>query len=246
MSLTFLGEQFRVEVSRSFSLLTLRKGRKPIEMMKFSLDRPDLRRINNFMVKLKNSMVVQTPDWLAPELSAFIETCMASAHENGLPVRNRYAYLTVDTKSLEAGQTLRNPGWHLDGLQGAEVPFKLPACYEFIMTSGIPLEYTSQGFEVGNLNFFEHNIFDSLGKQVFDDSVAMTECGTVYLMNAYQMYRAVPAETQTTGLYLRLHFSELPITSKTMTINEAIQYPYAVHSSEGKIPQGLVTWEPDL
>ncbi|MBI6727529.1 hypothetical protein YA0089_28340 [Pseudomonas viridiflava] len=246
MTHTFIGEQFRNEVQRSFSLTNLRKGRKPIEMTEFSVTRTDFKRINNFMVKLKHSLEVNLPDWIGHDIREFINVCIQSAHENGLPVRKRFVYLTVDTKPLSKGQTLRNPGWHLDGLQGSEIPFKQPACFEFIWSNKLPIQYSNQGFEIDGLNFLNHNVFDSLGDQVYDESVEITKENHIYLINAYQMYRSTPAQADCSdNVFLRLHFSELPITSKTMTLNDQITYPYPVHSTKGTIPEGLVIWEPE-
>jgi hypothetical protein len=246
MTLTYLGEQFRTEVQRSFSLLNLRKGRRPIEIEKARYTPRVTHRLNHFMVKLKHSDEVLIPCWIDPEIQRFVKDCMAHAKENDLPLRGRYAYLTMDNKPILKGKTQRLAGWHLDGLQGEEVPFKLPTCYELTWTNKIPMQITDQGFEVNGLNFSQHNVFDSLAEQVYDESVRTLKANTLYLMNAYQLHRGTPASADTNDrLFLRLYISELPITSSKMSINELIEYPYTVHSTTGNIPEGLVTWVPE-
>jgi hypothetical protein len=243
MSLTFLGEQFRTEISRSFSLLNLRKGRQPIPVEKVIYTPKVTLRLNHFMVKLKHSDDLALPQWLDHEVGRFVTDSINHAKENDLPVRSRYAYLTMDNKPIEKGETQRSSGWHLDGLQGEEVPFKLPTCYEFTWTNTLPMQISDQGFEVNGLNFTSHNVFDSLGDQVYDDSILTLDSNTLYLMNAYQLHRGVAAEDAINNLlFLRLYMSELPITSSRMTINEMIDYPYQTHTTAGKIPEGLIIW----
>jgi hypothetical protein len=246
MTMTFIGEQFRTEIQRSFSLLSLRKGRKPIEIEKAKFTPSITQRLNHFMVKLKHSDDLAMPEWLDPEVQRFIVLCRDHAKENDLPWRGRFAYLTMDNKPVIKGHTQRAAGWHLDGLQGPEVPFKQPTCYEFTWTNKLPMQFTDQGFEVNGLNFTQHNVFDSLAGQVYDESIHWMEQETLYLMNAYQLHRGTEAPTDMSDrLFLRLYVSELPITSSKMTINEQIDYPYPVHTTTGNIPEGLVAWIPD-
>lgn len=246
MQLTFIGEQFRAETKRPFTLHALKKGRKPIEVGPTEYKPEKTVRLNHFMVKVKYSDEIILPEEMDLEIKRFVHECLSMAKCTGLPYNNRYAYLTVDNKPIKAGQTQRTPGWHLDGLQGEEVPVKVPACYEFIWVNKLPFEYTTQDFEIYGLNTHEHNIFDSLGSQVYDDSIEQIKANCLYLMNPYLLHRAVAAnEDITDRLFFRLYVSELPITSTKMSINPLIEYPYAIHTTTGSIPNNLSVWEPD-
>lgn len=246
MELTYIGEQFRTELQRPFTLHTLRKGRSPIQLNAVKYQPIETQRLNHFMVKLKHSDEIILPDNMDDEIKRFVHDCVALAKMNGLPWRNRFMYLTLDNKFVAKGKTQRTPGWHLDGLQGNEVPVKVPACYEFIWVNKLPFEYSIQDFEIYGLNLNEHNIFDSLGEQVYPESIRQTKENTLYLINPYLLHRAVPAEEDLADrLFLRLYISELPITSTKMSINEDIEYPYPTHSTSGNIPTNLQVWTPD-
>ncbi|MFK4132326.1 hypothetical protein ACI2KR_08535 [Pseudomonas luteola] len=242
----FIGEQFRTEISRPFSLLNLRRGREPINVSTVSYKPEETQPVNHLLIKLKNSLEIKIPDCIDPAVQRFVNDCSQCMIQADLPYRGRYLYLTVDNRPVKAGSTQRMPGWHLDGLQGEEVPFKLPACFVFSWTNQLPMAYTTQAFEVEKLNFRKHNIFDSLGAQVFNDSVFRLNANHLYLMNAYQLHQGVKADHDILDkLFLRLYVSELPITSRRMTINNKIDYPYPIHTTTGEIPQDLITWNPD-
>ena len=78
----------------------------------------------------------------------------------------RYAFLTIDHGVVEVGKTLRDPGWHVDGLQGAEVPVKTGIDLQYIWTDALPTEFAIGRFETRGLDLEKHNIFQRLGQQV--------------------------------------------------------------------------------
>lgn len=53
----------------------------------------------------------------------------------------RYLYLTIDTLFVNAGETQRTPGWHVDCMQGDEVPIKKPSQLTFSWCDTLPMEY---------------------------------------------------------------------------------------------------------
>lgn len=246
MQLTFIGEQFRNEVSRPFSLHILQRGHRPIELGNIVYKPTHTSRVNHLLIKLKHSDEIILPEGTDPEIARFIQNCVDCSKANGLPIRNRFVYLTIDNKFVKKGESQRTKGWHLDGLQGEEVPVKTPACYQYVWMNKLPFRFTTQDFLIHGLDLSRHNIFDSLGAQVYPESVASVKANQLYLMNPYLLHQAAIADEDTIDrLFMRVYVSELPITSVKMTINPHIQYPYKVHSTTGQIPANLSTWSPD-
>lgn len=240
MTMFFLGEQFRNEVTTNFSLRRLERSRKPVELGRYPLELVEGLSVNNLLVKLKQTLEPVFPANLPQSIRDLVTQCITDAQESGLPVRNRFVYLTYDTRPFKKGQTQRNPGWHFDGLQGNEVMLKKPGCYSFLWTNKLPFLISDQSFSLQGLDVGQHHIFDSLATQVFDDSVHESLPGHLYLMSCYQMHRAQVAQEDTNDrLFVRLTFSELAYTSTSMTLNPDIEYPFQPHSTSGEIPKNL-------
>ncbi|WP_410951050.1 hypothetical protein [Pseudomonas sp. S1(2024)] len=244
MSLVFIGEQFRNEVTRPFSLRRLERGRQPIDFGKTSLAVEPGVSTNNLLIKLRNSNELKIPAFVGEPVRAFIEACVAHARAADLPVRNRFIYVTLDSRPFKKGGTQRTPGWHAEGLQGAEVTVKQGGCYHFLWTNKLPFKISTQGFDLSGINLSQHHVFDSLARQVYDDMVKPTLAGHLYLLNCYQMYTAVPAEQDTDDrLFVRVSFSELAYTSTRMSLNPDIDYPFTPHTTTGAAPAHLQVWD---
>jgi hypothetical protein len=240
MSLVFIGEQFRNEVTRPFSLHRMERGREPIDYGQRELQVDPGVSTNNLLVKLRHSDELVIPAFLGESMATFIEDCVAQAKAADLPVRNRFIYVTLDSRPFKKGRTQRNPGWHTDGLQGSEVPVKQRGCFHYLWTNKLPFKISTQGFDLSGLNVTKHHVFDSLALQVYDDSVKTTEAEHLYLINCYQMHTAVPAQEDLEDrLFVRVSFSELVYTSSSMSLNPGIEYPFTPHSTTGSIPDNL-------
>ncbi|MBD8088928.1 hypothetical protein IFT48_02965 [Pseudomonas fluorescens] len=240
MTMLFLGEQFRNEVTSNFSLRRLERSRQPIELGHYPLDREADLSVNNLLVKLKQTLAPVFPANLPQSVQDLITRCITDAHDSGLPVRNRFVYLTYDTRPFKKGSTQRNPGWHFDGLQGNEVMLKQPGCYSFLWTNKLPFLISDQSFSLAGLDVGQHHIFDSLATQVFEDAVTESIPEHLYLMSCYQVHRAqVAQEDVNDRLFVRITFSELAYTSTSMTLNPDIDYPFTPHSTSGEIPANL-------
>lgn len=102
----------------------------PMEMSDIEIDDDALwgKRTLHYMIKKRDSDTLYIDSLLKeiPELETFIATCdmlMRFSFLSDLR-EGRYAYLTVDTGLVKAGETMRTPGWHIDCVQGDEVPEK--------------------------------------------------------------------------------------------------------------------------
>ena len=159
-----------------------------------------------------------------------------------VPTAYAYIYLTIDTLFVKAGETQRTPGWHVDCVQGDEVPVKKPSNLTFSWCNAVPMEWADQTFVVPrHVNVSEYNIFECLDALVEPESIRQCEANTLYVTNTYCVHRSAVAKVDTARTFIRLSYTHVPITNNKATLNPRIDYNYKVHSTEGKIPKHLKT-----
>lgn len=153
-----------------------------------------------------------------------------------------YTYLTIDTGVVKAGEVHRTPGWHVNGLQGDEVPVKKPSDVTFTWCDVLPFEYAHQSFKLPReINLSEHNIFDCLGRRVNPKKIRSTEPNRIYAMDSYCVHRGTPALIPIRRTFIRVSYTHIPVTSTNMTKNENMAYDYKIHTTTGEIPKHLKT-----
>ena len=134
---------------------------------------------------------------------------------------------------------LRAPGWHIDGLQGDEVPVKLPVDFQVIWSNAVPTEYTTGPFDIDGVSMSTHNIFDHIAKQIDESDVVAMESNLAYMHSAYLVHRAAVAKERVYRRFVRVNVTHVPVTSTNMTINPDMTYHYPIHSTTGAIPAHL-------
>ena len=177
-----------------------------------------------------------------PELEKFIWACdvfLRTSFLSGLH-DDRYAYLTVDTRSVKAGETQRAPGWHIDCVQGDEVPVKQSGNIAFSWCDALPTEYAHQRFDMRGCDISKHNVFKWLDAQVKPENIKTIDTHAITLMNTYCVHRAKVADVDCKRRYVRLSYTHVPITNPRVHINPEIEYDYPVHSTTGEIPEHLI------
>lgn len=153
-----------------------------------------------------------------------------------------YLYLTIDTLPVVEGSTQRTPGWHVDCVQGDEVPVKKPSNLTFSWSNTVPMEYVEQPFKLPDyVSVSTHNIFECLAALVNPKNIRQCEEQMLYCINTYCVHRSAVATEDTHRTFIRLSYTHVPITNVLMTVNPKIEYDYPVHSTAGKIPKHLKT-----
>jgi hypothetical protein len=214
--------------------------RTPIELDNFNFkDFIDLR-LNHYLIKLNNSEDLVFGEIKSNSIKDFVNYCIEKAKELGLDYIGRYCYLTIDQKEIEPGSTQREAGWHIDGMQGTEVPEKENADYQFIWADETPTKFCTQVFDVSDMDPSIHNVFNYLGKQVKESWCYLLEKNRIYLMNAYHLHQATPTNKKVYRRFVRLSFTSTPITSVKMIVNPDIEYNYKIHQTTGNIPKNLI------
>ena len=230
-----LGEDNFTEV---FSLDRFKNATTPIPVTEFELSESfgDYRCLH-LMIQQDGGKIL-VPDELADrhDLLWLIDVTQVFAGDMGYP----YVYLTIDTLFVEKGKTQRTPGWHVDCLQGDEVPVKKPSQLTFSWSDVLPMEYADQSFELPDyVNMSDHNIFDCLAQCVRPESIRQCEEGVLYGINTYCVHRSAVAEEAMPRTFIRVSYTHVPITNNKMTVNPLMDYNYEIHSTTGQIPDHL-------
>jgi hypothetical protein len=232
---------FKVETETKFDLEFLNFTREPIEVETFTFKDFVNERVNHYMIKSNNSSelflgIVENSE----SIKDFISTCFDKANQMRLDTDSRYCYLTIDQMIVETGKSQRESGWHIDGMQGLEVSEKQPADYQFIWADATPTKFCTQTFDVEGIDVGKHNVFNWVSKQVAEKNCYLLKKETIYLMNAYHVHTATQAEKKLYRRFVRLSFTNTPITSIKMTINPDIKYNYKIGVTSGDIPKNLI------
>ena len=124
---------FVKETQTPFDLRHLKFTREPVGLGSFNFEDIGDTRVNNFMVKTNNSSEFVLGELEKyDDIKNFVSKCYDAANEMGLDPDNRYGYLTIDQLQVKAGKSQRESGWHIDGMQGTEVPTKKNPDFQFI------------------------------------------------------------------------------------------------------------------
>ena len=231
----------RDEWGLPFDLKFLEQSQYPSAVGFFDPDPVDFPkdcRVLHYQVKARNTsdLVLGELEWLR----SFISESYHRARLQGVDTDGRYTYVTVDQGLVEAGGTLRTAGWHIDGLQGDEVPVKVPGDCQFIWSDAVPTEFVTHPFSVDGIDVSKHNVFDRLAVQVRESRIRKFTPGFVMLHNSYLVHRAGVAEETTYRRFVRVSHSYVPVTSVKMTINPDMEYDFPVHTTSGEIPAHLM------
>ncbi|MCB9024776.1 MAG: hypothetical protein H6625_00530 [Bdellovibrionaceae bacterium] len=138
-----------------------------------------------------------------------------------------FAYLTVDQSPVQENKTHRQSGIHIDGVQGARYPVKLPPEHTYSASDTLGTIFYPQPFNLKGLNLEKVFIHDLLWDQ-HDPQVAMvTEDYVIYFWNSYSVHEAqkssvfIPRRT-----FIRVEFSKKIYDSHGDTRNPLFKYDW--------------------
>ena len=231
--------KFKEETNSIFDLKHLETKRTPFDLGEFKFDSFTEKRVNHYLIKSNNDGGYTYGEIDSEELRRFIKLIESQASEMGFNLKNRYCFVTIDQGWVEPGHTLRDEGWHLDGLQGDEVPIKKPTDLQFIWSDGLPTIFSSQNLDAKGLDPSTHNVFKWIDKQVSPESIIKTNPYHIYAMNTYHIHKATEATEKTFRRFIRVSYTYIPVTSKRMTVNADMDYNYEYHKTTGEIPSYL-------
>ena len=227
-------------LNTDFSLNYLKEKNEPEQLgFWYPHNSMEFPRLLHYMIKGKGSNVISFAE--AGICEILVGVLFETAQKYGVNPVDRYIYVTIDKGNVKKGESLRSPGWHIDGLQGDEVSVKYPGDLQVIWSNDLPTEYISHPFEVDHLDISKHNVFDALAQQVREDDVERFKPYGVNAHSSYLVHRsAIATEDIYDRKFVRVSMSNIPITSVKMTRNPAIIYDYETHTTTGEIPKHLV------
>ncbi len=164
----------------------------------------------NMPIKLrgKEDIVLPFPYSLNPAINEIVYKTIEAEKECNPDYKDYFAYITVDCRNMSAGKTQRNPGWHIDSMQGVRYPEKLPACHSFLCSTVFPTEFATNSFNASGLSEEKHNWSDEFAKQVDEEKIFKPKAGDLTTMSAYQIHRSPIIKENTQRTFVRVEFSK--------------------------------------
>ena len=232
-------EQFKKEATSKFNLDFLKLSRIPIDIGAYTFDSFSSLRLNHYLIKSNDSSEYNFGEIVKEDIEDFVKYTENKFAELGIDVSNRYCFLTLDQGWVEPNATLRTDGWHIDGMQGDEVGVKVLPDIEVVWSDCLPTTFTRQGFDIEGMNPSIHNVFNWLGQQIDSTKLFKGEPYHTYLINPYHAHTATKAIEKIYRKFIRLSYTQTPVTSVKMTVNPKINYNYSYHVTSGEIPAYL-------
>jgi hypothetical protein len=119
-----------------------------------------------------------------------------------------HVYLTVHQSMVEAQDTQRNGGAHIDGMQGVAYPSPLVGCHAYLLSSVAPTVFYPHAFTLGDFDRDRDNLYSILDRGK-DKSRAWTPApGELMAASCYCVHEAgVMTETGPRS-FIRVEFSK--------------------------------------
>lgn len=206
--------------AQTFSLEHFMYAVPPIDMGCVLID-PSLRRSERCLrmpIKAFGETKFQVPEefhWLLPVIARIM--FMDAAHHESF--KDYYAHLTVDTREVEAGNTQRVAGWHVDGFQsgGREPLHEIERSYLWSLDEPAT-EYCVQPFFIDHLRPLHHNIHSEFDKQAVVPTLQGI-AGHIYQIDPYMVHRSPVLVRKMIRTTLRVTFAKTLLTDPVNTVN---------------------------
>lgn len=184
----------------------------------------------DMLIKLPGGEVtIPEPYASDPCISAAVEKALAF-DESIAPgqMDKRHLYLTVDQRSVEAGKTHRNAGWHFDGMQGTRFATKLPACRQYVVSDRLATEFYSKPLDPTGLDEAVDDFFLAFEDQIPEGSACFTPSPLeMVCMSAYQVHRSPICEEPCLRTFIRLDVSAKEQDREGNTPNPLLPAPWS-------------------
>ena len=228
------------DVTSDFDLIHLNQERFPVDMGGFATPVIKDVRVNNYLIKSNDDVSYVYGELFNPEFEALMSKILESLQMIDVDVSDRYCFVTYDQRTVKADTTMRKSGWHIDGLQGDEVPVKRKPDILFCLSNNNPTVFSSQKMDASSINLSEYNVFKWIENNINPDHSFQSEEDRLYGFSSYQLHKtAPPVNYETYRIFCRIAFSHVPITSTRTTLNNDIKYNYETHVTSGEIPRHL-------
>ena len=155
-----------------------------------SITRGTTERVFALPLKFPNSdyRIPDELDWLADTL----QICIDAEHTLNPHVDEYYAYLDLDSSTVEIGGCQRSPGPHSDNIQGQRVQPKQPTEHCYAVVSSHPTCFYVQPFDLREHDPETHYANTVFEAQLQIESGVCHTAGDITFFDAYSVHAAVP------------------------------------------------------
>lgn len=215
-----------------WDLLKFEEGRGPLRLGPTSnpeaFQKSQNLRILDMPIKMKGSL----SDYRVPlELEPFRGTIqdIINYEHSLMPstvIRQSYAYITIDQGMIEAGQTQRKGGIHVDGFQGSRLSTKNIINHSFVVSNMTPTAFYTDPFEFRNLDPRVHNYFLEMDRQSKIMKPEFTRNFDIYLMDAYSPHEAMISTEDGFRTFIRISYDVKEFDRLGNTHNPLFSYTW--------------------
>lgn len=176
-------------------------------------------RILDMPVKVPNGSIQIPPPlyWW----NEFVNKAISAArHTFGfLAVERKFAYLTIDQGLVKKNTTQRASGYHVDGFQGARLPYNVEPDFNYVVSDCLPTVFSVQSYNFDGLDLAKHNLFHEMDRQARPENDWRPKPLEIVECSAYTVHRADSAPHDMERTFMRLTFSVREFDRKGNTIN---------------------------
>lgn len=175
-------------------------------------------RILRMTIKPVGSLDVSLPKELLP-LQGFIQQVVEYERMINSKYQECEVHITTDYGVVEAQETQRFPGWHVDGLQGGKFKDKLMAEHSYVIATNNPTEFCLQPFFISHYDEDITNHFKAFDQQARESNIYRGLPNHLYLMDAYMVHRTPTITETTTRGFIRITVANDPLPIEHNTLN---------------------------
>lgn len=185
----------------------------------------DVPRVLDMPIKFPGSVSIRVPKELE-QFKEVLQKAIDFEFSVNRHFQSAYAYLTVDQKFVPAGQSHRNSGPHVDGLQGRAYPKKLRVDHSYLIADAEPTVFFTNSFDLSAADVNIDNFNAIFQAQVDYSRVIQPKPYELVMMDAFTVHES---PTLTEGVHrtlLRLEFSEKVFDRLGNTHNPLFDYSW--------------------
>lgn len=119
-----------------------------------------------------------------------------------------FAYFTVDQSVVKGGTTHRRGGVHIDGVQGARYPVKLPPEHTYSASDTVGTTFYDQTFDLRGLDPARQHVHAELERQAKPENKVQAEDYEIYFWDSYSVHEASVSDHDAVRTFLRVEFSK--------------------------------------
>ena len=206
-------------LTEPFSFDNYTSPRVPIDLGPFDISIVEkLPRILRTTIKPVNDLNVHLPKELLP-IKTFIQQVLEYERMINEKFEECEVHITTDYGYVEASQTQRFPGWHVDGLQGGKFKNKLMAEHSYVIATNNPTEFCLQPFFIKHYDEDITNFFKAFDQQARDINIYRGLPNHLYLMDAYMVHRTPQIKEATHRGFIRITVANAPLPIEYNTLN---------------------------